>query len=260
MYDSRIRNDSIYRELGSRLLGIDSIKTLDKSREGNSMTVWFKVVTPKSSLTSTSIVNSDYSGSIMPTDSMNKLVETDLKHENEALTKITDEMMMERKYLHREKFMKSEKLNSRYKASISAVFTATMLVWCYSNSLHSDAVYWNQFMHASTGNKSNVKEYVDVMYQNLPGVLGVANLGTQLESIVERIKPDVMFVGEADGGNIKAACPEGYNWVRGGLKNKIEIIRVSALVRENVPFKTFRINTKTGCGDQNWGVETNGYL
>ena len=115
-------------------------------------------------------------------------------------------------------------------------------------------------MHASTGNKSNVKEYVDVMYQNLPGVLGVANLGTQLESIVERIKPDVMFVGEADGGNIKAACPEGYNWVRGGLKNKIEIIRVSALVRENVPFKTFRINTKTGCGDQNWGVETNGYL
>ena len=124
-------------------------------------------------------------------------------------------------------------------------FTATPLVWCYCNSLHTDSIDWNRYMHSSNGNRpGKVKDYIDVMYQNLPGVLGVATLGTQLESIVERIHPDVLFVGEADGDDVKAACPEGYNWVGGSLKNKKEIIRVSALVRENIPFKTFKISTK----------------
>ena len=129
--------------------------------------------------------------------------------------------------------------------AILAVFTATILAWCYSSSFQTDADSWNKFMHLSNGNRpgKRVKDYLDVMYQNLPGVLGVDILSTQITGIVERMHPDVLFIGEADSENVKAACPDGYNWVGGCLKNKIELIRVSALVRETVPFQTFKVNT-----------------
>ena len=52
----------------------------------------------------------------------------------------------------------------------------------------------------------------------------MSSLGTQLDSIVSRMKPDVLFVGEANSEDIKAACPEGYVWVGGNLKSKIQEI------------------------------------
>ena len=103
--------------------------------------------------------------------------------------------------------------------AIQAVYTATFLAWCYCNSLHTDSVVWNKFMKMSNGNRpGKVKEFLNVMYQNLPGTLGVDTLSTALTGIVERIHPDVLFVGEAESNNVKQACPEGYNWVGGFLK------------------------------------------
>ena len=128
--------------------------------------------------------------------------------------------------------------------AIMAVYTATFLVWCYCTAIHTDAVVWNKFMKMSNGNRpGKVKEFLNIMYQNLPGTLGVETLSTSLTGIVERIHPDVLFVGEAESNNVKQACPEGYNWVGGSLKNKIETIRVSVLVKDTIPFKTFKINT-----------------
>ena len=97
---------------------------------------------------------------------------------------------------------------------VQAILTATALVWCFSDLVHTDSIAWNRYMHSINGNRpGKVKDFGDIMYQNLPGTLGVDTLGTQLSSIVERIKPDVLFVGEAHSENVKAACPDGYNWV-----------------------------------------------
>ena len=74
-------------------------------------------------------------------------------------------------------------------------------------------------------------------------VLGVTTLGAQIGSIVGRINPDVLFIGEADSDDVKAACPDGYNWVGGALKGKDEDVRMSAIIRENFPYKTFKVNT-----------------
>ena len=123
--------------------------------------------------------------------------------------------------------------------------TATMLDCCLSDLVHTDAVSWNKYMRMSNGNgPGKVKDFVDCMYQNLPGVLSVPILGTQLGTIVTRMNPDVLIVGEADSENVKAACPDGYNWVGGSLKNSKKTIRVSALVKENLPYKTFTVRTK----------------
>ena len=120
--------------------------------------------------------------------------------------------------------------------------------WYDSAPLLMTLKAWNRLMHTLNGNKmskpAKIKDFLDVMYQNLPGTLGVTTLGTQLDSIVSRMKPDVLFVGEADSEDIKAACPEGYVWVGGNLKSKIQEIRVSAIVREKIPFKSFNIKTK----------------
>ena len=74
--------------------------------------------------------------------------------------------------------------------------------WFDSAPLLMTLKSWNKLMHMANGNKMSkpvkVKDFLDVMYQNLPGSLGVTTLGTQLDSIVSRLKPDVLFVGEAD--------------------------------------------------------------
>ena len=157
-----------------------------------------------------------------------------IMHENAEKNNINDETKRQ-----------SRSRISRMLRAIIAYYTATMLVWCTLTKLHTDPIDWNRMMHLSMGNRpGKVKDSLDVMYQNLPGVLGVVTLGTQLDSIVKRLNPDVLFVGEADGDNVKAACPNGYVWVGGTLKSKKELIRVSALVRNNIPFKTFKVDTK----------------
>ena len=128
--------------------------------------------------------------------------------------------------------------------ALVAYFSATMLVWRYFSHLHTDPIVWNKLVRMSNGNRpGKVKDFLDIMYQNLPGVLGVTTLGTQLESIVSRLRPDVLFVGEADSEDVEASCPDGYVWVGGTLKSKKEEIRMSAIVQDKLPFKTFRVNT-----------------
>ena len=126
------------------------------------------------------------------------------------------------------------------------LYSATMLDWwhCCTNHLHTDSIAWNKSIRIVNGNKSKVKDFLDVMYQNVPGSLGVVNLSNQLDSIVERIHPDILFVGEADSEDVKAACPEGYIYVGGDLKAKKDLVRVSALVKDNIPFKKIKTNTK----------------
>ena len=203
----------------------------------------------KSPIVHLSIDNSDTHGQARPTDSTNTQTNEDSnyrdKHELFMKQLIKKQLIM--KQLCIKEMSKRYKLSSNStssKKAIMAVLSATTLVWCILSALQTDSVSGNKFMHLSNGNRSGrVKDFIDVMYQNLPGVLGVPTLGTQLVSIVERMHPDVLFVGEADSEDVKAACPEGYNWVGGSLKNKKDRIRVSAIVRENLPFKTFRINT-----------------
>ena len=129
--------------------------------------------------------------------------------------------------------------------AIKAYSTATLLDWCYCTNLHTEPAAWNKYMCLSNGNgPGKVKQYLDVLYQNLPGSLGAEKVGTQLDSITKRYKPDVLFIGEADGDDVKSGCPDGYSWVGGSLKAKKDLIRVSAIVNDKIPFKTFHIKTK----------------
>ena len=124
-------------------------------------------------------------------------------------------------------------------------FTATMLVWRHYYFLHTASIVWNKLVRMSNGNRpGKVKEFLDIMYQNLPGVLGVTTLGTQIESIISRLKPDVLFIGEADSDLVRTVCPDGYVWVGGNLKAKKEEIRVPVLVNDKIPFKQFKIDTQ----------------
>ena len=132
-----------------------------------------------------------------------------------------------------------EKLCNAHRATL----TATPLVCGNLTKLQTDSVSWNHFMRMINGNKGKVKDFLDVMYQNLPGVLGASTLGTQIESIVSRMNPDILFIGEADSENVKQDCPDGYVYVGGSLKTKKEDIRVSVIIRDNIPFKTFKVNT-----------------
>ena len=189
-----------------------------------------------------------YSSSALNTVSLSKSMLSDLDLNFNTTNPRSSENEQEIERLSRlKRQVKMKHLSLRIttnKLAILATITATTLVWCHFSSLHTDADSWNKSMHLSNGNRSGkVKDFLDVMYQNLPGVLGVDTLSTQLTSIVARMHPDVLFIGEADSDNVKAACPEGYNWVGGGLKNKIDKIRVSAIVREDLPFKTFKIKT-----------------
>ena len=143
-----------------------------------------------------------------------------------------------------------DKETSSIKQRTSKVYsTATELVWCDLSKLQTDSIAWNRFMRLSNGNgtgkaKVKVKAFLDIMYQNLPCTLATSTVGTQLETLVTRYKPDILFLGEADGEDVKAGCPEGYAWVGGSLKSKKNLIRVSAIVNDKIPFKTFNIKTK----------------
>ena len=99
--------------------------------------------------------------------------------------------------------------------------TATTLDWRNSVTIQTDSVSWNRFMRLTNGNgPKKLNDYIDCMYQNLPGVLGVTTLGAQIGSIVSRLNPDVLFIGEANSEDVKSACPDGYNWIGGSLKDK----------------------------------------
>ena len=96
--------------------------------------------------------------------------------------------------------------------------TATFLDWCHCTHLHTDAnMTGNFWMRMSNGN-GKVKDELDIQYQNIPGSLGVQEVGTVLDTMVSRLKPDVLFLGEVDSSLTKAACPDGYSWVGGHLK------------------------------------------
>ena len=102
-------------------------------------------------------------------------------------------------------------------------------------------------MRMINGNRSGnkAKESIVVLYQNLPGSMGESQIGAHLDTMTERFKPDVLFVGESEGQLVKSACPDGYNWYGGKLKHgKRGLVRVSALVSDRLSCKTFNVNTK----------------
>ena len=160
----------------------------------------------------------------------------DRKHEQQLKDKIKNEST--RRQIKRTKIVI---INAN-----KATLTATILDWLNLTHLHTDSVAWNHFMRMINGNivkARKVKDFVDVMYQNLPGVLGATTLGTQIESIVSRMNPDVLFIGEADSDEVKDNVPDGYAFVGGTLKTKKEIIRVSVIVKDTIPFKVFKVDT-----------------
>lgn len=68
-------------------------------------------------------------------------------------------------------------------------------------------------------------------------------VGTQLDSITERFKPDILFIGEIDSDLVKSGCPDGYTFVDGNIRGRVKTTRVSALVSISIVHKTFKINT-----------------
>ena len=236
MYGNRLGVDDIIYRPGLELeLGI----VFDNCRQlGN--TLELSSINPIIFEQSSSIAQSDLNSYVRLTDPNSN------SNQRTTAEKLKMELLIKNEPVKKQ-MSKKQNLRMKYKTknlATMAILTATILVWCYSVALHTDSASWNKFMHLSNGNRSGkVKDFIDVMYQNLPGVLGVPTLVTQLVSIVKRMRPDVLFIGEADSDDIKAACPEGYNWVGGSLKNKKESIRVSAIVREDLPYKTFKINT-----------------
>ena len=140
----------------------------------------------------------------------------------------------------------------RYKNTV----TATMLDWrlcaiqtdakpVACNVVRFSHKSWNHLIRSINGNRSGkVQKSLTVMYQNLPCTLNVTSLGTLLGSLVERLSPDILFVGEANSEDVRVACPGGYAWLSGHQKVNREDVRVSALVRETVKFKVKKIKTK----------------
>ena len=99
-------------------------------------------------------------------------------------------------------------------------------------------------MRMTNGNRvGNCKDSLDIFYQNLPCTLSAESVGTQLDSLVERFKPDILFIGEADSDLVRSACPEGYTFVDGNIKGRVKVTRVSAIVNNSISHKTFKINT-----------------
>ena len=152
---------------------------------------------------------------------------------------------------HRSKHGSKAKFNTKFREMqrvIKTHSTATFSDWCYCRSIQTDSnLDWNHHMRMINGNRSGklVKDSLEVLYQNLPGSLGEDQVGTHLDTITERFKPDILFVGETETEKVKSSCPDGYTWVGGNLKGgKKGIIRVSALISDKLPFKAFNINTK----------------
>ena len=99
-------------------------------------------------------------------------------------------------------------------------------------------------MRMMNGNRvGNSKDSLDIMYQNLPCTLNAESVGTQLDSLTERFKPDILFIGEADSDLVRSGCPDGYAFVDGNIKGRVKITRVSAIVNINIKYKAFKINT-----------------
>ena len=122
--------------------------------------------------------------------------------------------------------------------------TATFLDWCLCYYLQTDAyMTGNKWMRMSNGN-GKVRDECDIQYQNIPGTLGSQEVGTILDTMVARLKPDILFIGEADSTVTKAACPEGYVWVGGKLKGKTEKIRMSAIISNRVQYKVMKTETE----------------
>ena len=127
-----------------------------------------------------------------------------------------------------------------------ATLTATYLDWCICARLQTDSMITfvgNQWMRMSNGN-GKVKDTLDILYQNIPGTLGAEEVGTVLDTLISRLEPDVLFLGEVDSTLTKATCPDGYEWVGGNLKGETEKIRMSAIVKNGLIYKKMKFTSK----------------
>ena len=250
MYETVVCDDLGYRQLvDCRLLYSSSPKvvTLPDSSETSNLCPMLGSCIRCSNLTDNNYYNYNDDGTVNA-----DMKDDDLKHENDdyetskLLYNETSKLLSNGRNITNDSNREEAKLNDKKGAVLAPHYSATMLDWwhCCTDHLHTDSVAWNKLIRIVNGNKGKVKDFLDVMYQNLPGSLGVVALGNQLDSIVERIHPDVLFVGEADSEDVKAACPEGYIHAGGGLKTKKAMIRVSALVKDTIPFKTFKVVTQ----------------
>ena len=79
-------------------------------------------------------------------------------------------------------------------AKIFATLTATYLDWCLCTKLQTGSAdtanfacnfVSNHWMRMSNGN-GKVKDTLDIQYQNIPGTLGVEEVGTVLDTLISR--------------------------------------------------------------------------
>ena len=65
-----------------------------------------------------------------------------------------------------------------------------------------------------------------VMSQNIPQGTNKDLVGVYLDSIINSYKPAVLFLNEIKADVVQEACPEGYNFIPGSLKDA-KVIRLS---------------------------------
>ena len=89
----------------------------------------------------------------------------------------------------------------------------------------------NKSMKAYNGNK----KYLCVLYQNIPGTLSTFNMTTTIESLLDRLEPDVIALAEPvtvdldhDWGPYELVCGRNKNG-----KN----VRLHALIKNNIKYK-----------------------
>ena len=108
----------------------------------------------------------------------------------------------------------------------------------------------NKLQKVINGNR---KELV-VMSQNIPQGTNRDSVGVYLDTIINSYKPAVLFLNEIKADIVKEACPEGYLFIPGSLKDA-KVLRLSAIVRKQLSYEVQEMK----CELPTLKIKTNGW-
>ena len=105
----------------------------------------------------------------------------------------------------------------------------------------------NKLMKMYNGNKRISRKPVavapsfNVIHQNLPHWKTIEQVGVDLDLIVKRFKPAILFISEVDPARVEVNTPDGYTFVKGTLKDK-DFVRVCALTKVTEAYEILDLN------------------